>query len=135
MSIDYFGTGYGDCSNWFASMTQISGAINGTVAAYSFYMSQQTQLPDENRICGYLLWNHIPYLSLLLNVLFGCKSTLSLGDKTESRIREIRTGNTICENDVLLEERLFEIKKRYGGMPDPGLETFGLTKRSDESCF
>jgi len=58
MSIDYFNDGSSpkvDKSNWFASITCLSGALNGSLGAYGVDIDQKTFRFKEKKGSQYLI--------------------------------------------------------------------------------
>ena len=92
MQTGYFGEGE-DCSDWFASVTTISGCMNGAPIAHGFYVDQDTCMADVKSRMGALFWNSVEMASLGLNILAGPKCNYTMENVGEIISRRIYTGH------------------------------------------
>jgi hypothetical protein len=79
MQIDYFNDGKSpkeDKSDWFASITSISGCLNGTLAGHSLEIDPKSSLPnkftnDFKRLLSPIIWYGLTGFSVLQNLVQG----------------------------------------------------------------
>lgn len=106
LKIDYFNDGCRpreDRSDWIASLTSISGCLNGALAGHGLEINPKTSLPNEfnqdfRRILSPIIWYGLVGFSVWHNLVQGPLSFKSVGSRSlsesfENKRKIIQTGN------------------------------------------
>lgn len=99
MQIDYFADNLSertDKSDWFASITSISGCLNGTTGPHALGLDQKTCLPSTTLAKGLLLpllYGYSVLHNLVQGPLTGQKpGAKSMSEPMEVEVRKIYSG-------------------------------------------
>jgi len=146
LSIDYFalpGQQKEDKSSWIASLTCISGCLNGSLSPYagSFNEKTLTIKSDEKRYFETLqadgLGNAFKALSFVQNLI---DPTGTQDQEPENVVKVYKQKPHASIKSILIDHSkgsnhdiLYEMGPQYGCLMDLNHESVGMNKRSDET--